>query len=749
MTQTQGPDGVRRPRRTPPLGIARPTPCGDSGEGPVGTLLLALIILVLIAQCAALLWLIWGKTPDVPWWDEWETVVLVHKFDRGTIGLSDLWAFHNEHRIVIPRLVNLSLIELTSWNRQIEMTVDLLIAVGAWTLLVRCAWQSLRSRSGSALLGIPYALLVLSLAQYENFLWPFQITFIATVFGVTVCVWALGTQPVGRRGFALAVLGALIASFSSVAGLMVWTAFLPALWGAGFHRARYIPIWIAIAAAVIVPYAQGFPGNSPASHSPLDILRYASAYLGSPVGSPGASSSHAALLRAQILGMTSVAVTLANVLLYLRLRGNLRPLLAWIGLGIFALACDAITSFGRGLTYGIAQALEPRYEAFSALWWVAGITIGAMTVQSSIRAHVPPASWRQRAVPWAVVGGNVPFFAIACLSLMQVNLVGFDHGRHWMDTQRRHEECILYYDSASDDCLGAYYVPDRVRATAAYLEQDHLSLFAHETAVQVSNLARAQQQTRSFIETVGAISLLQSPVNPVPILQGGPVPVSGWAVDEPAQASASVVFVTIDGSLHIPASYGSDRPDIAAALGIPAYGRSGFTAVIDPDRLTPGKHTMTIEIVAKDKNVYFESSQRVDLEVRSPADLVEIARETRSDFGLRGAPTVSQAGGASVLVPHGQSVTIEGWAVDSDAQAPASAVDILVDGDRDIRAAYGVARPDVSGTLGNPAYLRTGFTITIPWYTLSPGAHVLTIRVVSTDNRGYYRQQQRLQIEIE
>ncbi|MBK6972059.1 MAG: hypothetical protein IPH26_03600 [Sterolibacteriaceae bacterium] len=38
----------------------------------------------------------------------------------------------------------------------------------------------------------------------------------------------------------------------------------------------------------------------------------------------------------------------------------------------------------------------------------------------------------------------------------------------------------------------------------------------------------------------------------------------------------------------------TDRPDVARALGHPAYARAGFRITVDPGRLRPGEYTVAI-----------------------------------------------------------------------------------------------------------------------------------------------------------
>ena len=62
---------------------------------------------------------------DVPYWDQWRLVPLLAALDDGTMRVSDLWAIHNEHRVLFPRLVMLGLAQLSGWNTRWEMAASL------------------------------------------------------------------------------------------------------------------------------------------------------------------------------------------------------------------------------------------------------------------------------------------------------------------------------------------------------------------------------------------------------------------------------------------------------------------------------------------------------------------------------------------------------------------------------------------------------------------------------------------------
>src|SRR4051794_17919490 len=142
-----------------------------------------LLLALPACQIGAILWLIWTRTPHVPDWDEWKLTNFLDLADLGRLQLATFWGFHNEHRIVIPNLVLFALILLTHWNRQLLMTSNLGIGIATAALLFGGIRRTIGA-TGYAILFVPTSLLLLSAAHFENWLLPFQATFIWTSFGV-------------------------------------------------------------------------------------------------------------------------------------------------------------------------------------------------------------------------------------------------------------------------------------------------------------------------------------------------------------------------------------------------------------------------------------------------------------------------------------------------------------------------------------------------------------------------------------
>ena len=216
------------------------------------------LLLIPIAQIVAILQLVWMRTQDVPNADEWGMVTLLGKLNTGTAGFQDFWRPNNGHRIVVMRALDLLLIEITHYNRQVMMTVNLAIAVATAVVLLICVRHTFSSARAAIVLAAPLACMIFSLGQFESWMLVFTNNFFTVVFSVALCMWALASGPPARRRLAIAIGAGYLASLSSFPGLALWVVFLPVLWIVGYRRATYLAAWVAAALSIGVPYLIGF-----------------------------------------------------------------------------------------------------------------------------------------------------------------------------------------------------------------------------------------------------------------------------------------------------------------------------------------------------------------------------------------------------------------------------------------------------------------------------------------------------------
>lgn len=314
-----------------------------------------------------LLLLVLRRGVNVPYWDEWEWAQLVYAAHTHTLTFAQLWAPHNEHRLLIPNLLMLALDAAGGWNVTREQIVSLVVLslsqLAVWALICRTI---ARPRRGICFL--VSTLLLMGLAQYENLEWGFQLAWFICDLGLVVAVWSLTVPSRGPGAVLTALVAATIASVSSSQGLLVWPAGLIAIVLVPRRLVSTAIAWIFIGACVTALVRAGVHGpdvgHAGLTH-PGQLALYTISYLGAPMAVSFGSVWPAVAGGLLLAGFAGLAIVTARAPLARRVR-----LAPWIAIGTYPLLCAAVTATARS-GFGVDQALSSRYISIGALAWVA------------------------------------------------------------------------------------------------------------------------------------------------------------------------------------------------------------------------------------------------------------------------------------------------------------------------------------------------------------------------------------------
>jgi hypothetical protein len=328
----------------------------------------------LALACAGLSWSLtaelWIRVPfadawvfykQLPWSDGWPTS-------------AHLFAFHNEHWIVLPRLILFADLWLARGSGALAIVATQAIQV-AHALLWCWAFRRWSGWQGSKLLAA-YALVWAVLfhpGQLENFIAPFQvqIPLVAMFISAAMVSFADGRW---RISVGCAWLGC--ASFGS--GVLI----LPVLVVLAFWQSRKEARWLALAALPpIVGYAV-FGTRTGGPLQPFEALRYALTLMGNVDWILGPRA--VVLVALALMGVTVVSLR--------RTAGPLAVSLA--GLSAVVLTSCVLTASGRA-HLGWFQATSSRYQTMTLLLWLAAGGLAALG----------PARW---AVWFVAAGLTVP-----------------------------------------------------------------------------------------------------------------------------------------------------------------------------------------------------------------------------------------------------------------------------------------------------------------------------------------------------
>lgn len=188
------------------------------------------------------------------WQDQWDDIPVIRQSFLHFPDWSSLWAQHADNRLLFPNLIVVALAHTVNYNIDVEEFLSALMLFGATALLI--ASHKRRSPNTPLLYYCPIAFLTLSIAQYQNTLWGFQMAWYLVLLTLALTIFVLDRPSLGWPTFLVALLVAVVGSYSSVQGLLIWPVGLILL----YHRRR--PLWtfigwIAAAGGTAVLYFHG------------------------------------------------------------------------------------------------------------------------------------------------------------------------------------------------------------------------------------------------------------------------------------------------------------------------------------------------------------------------------------------------------------------------------------------------------------------------------------------------------------
>jgi hypothetical protein len=331
---------------------------------------------------SAAVWLIWASAlaivlgfiardgRNLPFEEDWLMVAPMthHEPHLGAW----LWSQNSEHRLPLPRLVNLGLLRATGDFRS-TMVFDTLILAAVAAGMIVCARRLRGGRPSLADAFFP--LLLLHLGQWDNLLWAWQIQFVLpTVLVSAVLLVILSTPsspPSGAVavGAALAVMALPLAGANGLVLAPALAAWLVYAWWAGRHGASTraaVGATGGIAALVLCgvyfigyqpsPWNGASPGLGATLATTAKFVIYG---LG-----PAAAKAWVAF------GILCAAVVLVSLVALLRaLRGQQQERIRVVGLLAFFAACGILAAaLGWGRAGRVAELgrMSPRYALLAA-----------------------------------------------------------------------------------------------------------------------------------------------------------------------------------------------------------------------------------------------------------------------------------------------------------------------------------------------------------------------------------------------
>lgn len=183
--------------------------------------------------------------------DQWWDVQILGHWYSGTLSLSDLWAQHGENRILFPNLVMLLLAWSVHLNTVVEQYLNSLLLIASTVLIIVA--HKRRSPAINWLWYVPAAALLLSFVQYQDALWGFQLAWYMVYFCLAVSLFLVDRPRLSWPLFVVAVILAIVGSYSSLQGLLIWAVGLLLMYQRSRSR-QMILTWLSCALVVGVVY---------------------------------------------------------------------------------------------------------------------------------------------------------------------------------------------------------------------------------------------------------------------------------------------------------------------------------------------------------------------------------------------------------------------------------------------------------------------------------------------------------------
>jgi hypothetical protein len=171
---------------------------------------------------------------EIPFWDQWDAEAdrLLRPLQESSLSLGQMFASHNEHRILFSRLLSLALFKLNSgqWNNLVEAYASSVIYAAVPATFVWLASRNGGSRIPTVVGAFAACALAMLPFDFENTLVGFQSQFyFMAEFALLILATACYARPTYRTAAGLTALG-LASLFTMASGMFAPGLAIAMLW---------------------------------------------------------------------------------------------------------------------------------------------------------------------------------------------------------------------------------------------------------------------------------------------------------------------------------------------------------------------------------------------------------------------------------------------------------------------------------------------------------------------------------------
>lgn len=405
---------------------------------------------------------------NIPHWDEWAVYPpLLEKFVNNQLTVIDLLKPVNEHQVFFPKLIYLFLGIVTKLDLSYFLLFLHLLFFGImfiYFLVIK------NKKNFPSWLFLILLCLCLSLRQYENMLLSLQIGFMSVVFNAFLSFYffekLIETKKLKNLWFV--IFPAIIASFSSAMGLLVWPCLIIADGYLYFNEKQkqqktIILKWGILLSIVGIVVWLIYNLFTPIFHSSMvtfNFFRQLLQYIAYFVLSLG-NALYTDLYQIGVYGVVSGLTTLLYIYQlgkHKLFKQNIFVCLI-LFFGYFSISSIA---FGRA-SISLGSALTSRYATFALLIINALLIIGYQLQQFGKFYHY-----------WFI-----GFLILTVFGLVTNTGTSLSFAKIWRQSRLEEVEYVRKYSTQSETKLQRLH-PDAktVRHGAAFLDANHYSIWA-------------------------------------------------------------------------------------------------------------------------------------------------------------------------------------------------------------------------------------------------------------------------------
>lgn len=567
----------------------------------------AVIVLALILYIGA----------NAPVWDDYGILKLYQGLVEGQKGITDILQFQiNEHKAIVPTIIEMVIWALTNCNQLIVSIISLLFVVGVLITIV-LYWKK---RGLPLAFMLPISVLLFSFRQSNVHFWTPCFVYTCYALFCVLCFFFFNKAYDNKKikFLILAILFGIFTTYSFTSGLLIWISYLILfVTQRVFENKKFFTRWnliiliTGITCWILYLWNWDRSMNSQlAAHNVLDIF-LCLVYM---VGNPFFNIDNSML--AYLFGSIVLAVTFV-LLVTICLKKKISEFIFPILLTMLSFGGMALIAFGRAGSEGgyAAIGLSGQYTTSSTLFLISVYLLAAKYILDILEEK----SVRLTEVMKNSISG-ILYITCFFISLFYFNTEGI----YWMERSIAGSYTLQNYDIIPEqiykDCSNPF---GKQTKYLDWIRENNLFLFAgtkqykypYDGFVLTKEIPEISlpeiliDASDCWIDTVNGKPLDSGKVTTT--AEEG-IDVSGWALDEKNTDVPSTVYLEIDDRYYQLSSF--SRPDVAQTYGSEKYTDSGIRGFIPLSDYVDGTYQVNLVSFLSDGNSYY-TAHVFDLEI--------------------------------------------------------------------------------------------------------------------------------------